>query len=50
MGIVKGYCMKCKKQMIMLNTVQTVTSKGTTMIKGTCEKCGTKMCRMGSKK
>lgn len=47
---IRGYCMKCKKQMIMLKAIRTVTVKGTAMIKGTCENCGTKMCRIGSKK
>lgn len=43
----KGYCMKCKVSREMTSVKLTKTKKGTPMAKGTCSKCGTKMCRIG---
>jgi len=43
----EGYCMKCKKKMVMKNTIASKTKRGTPMTKGVCNKCGCKMCRIG---
>ena len=39
----KAYCVKCKKMNTIKNCVNASASNGRKMIKGTCEKCGTKM-------
>ena len=49
-NMVKGRCMKCKKQVEMAKPKQTKTSNGVPMVKGVCPKCGTTVCRMGGLK
>ena len=44
----EGRCMKCKKQVEIQNPKASKTSRGTTINKGTCKKCGTTVCRMGA--
>ena len=46
--MVEGYCVKCKAKREMIKPKQEKTKKGGNIIKGTCPKCGTKMCRMGT--
>ena len=43
----QGYCVKCKTKVNMKDPVESTTSKGTRIAKGTCEVCGTTVCRMG---
>ena len=43
----KGYCVKCKTKVEMLNPVESLTKKGTKIAKGKCSTCGTTVCRMG---
>ena len=41
----KGYCVKCKQKGVKMDNPKVVTTKnGRRMAKGTCPKCGTKMC------
>ena len=40
----EGYCMKCKTKREMKDVKSSKTKRGTTMNKGICTKCGTKMC------
>jgi len=48
--MVKGYCVKCKQKGTEMKNPKIVqTAKGGYMAKGTCPKCGTKMCAMLSK-
>jgi hypothetical protein len=42
----KGYCMKEKKKVEMIKVVSSKTKRGTTMNKGICPNCGTKVCVM----
>jgi len=44
--MVEGRCMKCKKQVEMIQGKETKTSKGTRMMKGKCPACGTTVCRI----
>ena len=46
----KGYCLKCKKQQLIDNSQVKTTSNGRKMMTGTCQKCGTKMCKFMSTK
>ena len=41
-----GYCVKCKKKREMEKAKVVVSKSGMNMAKGTCIKCGTKMCRI----
>lgn len=42
----EGRCVKCKKQVPILNGAMSKTSRGGNILKGTCGTCGTKVCRM----
>ena len=42
-----GRCMKCKKQVIIMNGKVSKTKRGVNILKGVCGKCGTIVCRMG---
>jgi len=42
-----AYCMKCKAKREMKDVKMGKTKRGVPMAKGTCPKCGTKMCRLG---
>lgn len=42
-----GYCVKCKAKKEMVFPKLSKNSKGLSMVRGTCKKCGTKMCKMG---
>jgi hypothetical protein len=48
--MVEGRCMKCKKQVEIIDGVQGTTSRGTAIYKGKCGACGTTVCRMGGAK
>ena len=41
-----GYCVKCKAKREVINGKETKTKRGTKMLKGKCNKCGTTVCRM----
>ena len=43
--VMEGRCMKCQKQVPISNGKQ-VSSGGTQMIRGSCSKCGTTVCRI----
>jgi hypothetical protein len=43
----EGYCVKCKKKVEIKNPIESRTTKGTKIAKGTCPICGTTVCRMG---
>ena len=45
----KAYCMKCKAQKEIKNGKEVKMKKGTHGIKGTCEKCGTKVFKITGK-
>lgn len=47
--MVQGHCMKCKTKRDMKDTTIHTTSRGGSMAKGTCTKCGTKMAAIMSK-
>ena len=42
----EGRCMKCKKQVEIKDAKETVTKNKMRMIKGSCPKCGTTVCRI----
>jgi NAD-dependent SIR2 family protein deacetylase len=42
----EAYCVKCKKKMEMTDAKKTKMRNGREMMKGTCPKCGTGMCRI----
>lgn len=44
-----AYCMKCQRQQEIKDAEKTVTKNGVNMVKGTCQKCGTKVCRITGK-
>jgi len=46
----QGRCMKCKCQVEIKNPKETVTKNKMVMIKGTCPKCSTTVCRIVGKK
>lgn len=48
--MVKGYCVKCKKSVEMKDAKKTKMKNGRPMMKGTCPKCGTGVCRIGDGK
>ena len=41
----KGYCVKCKKSGDMVKCNKATSKNGRNMLKGECNKCGTKMCK-----
>jgi len=43
-------CMKCKAQKEMREPEEATMKNGGTMMKGTCNDCGTKMCKIVGKK
>ena len=43
----QGYCMKCKKTIVMTGVKMSKTKRGMAMAKGKCPKCGTTVCRIG---
>tara|TARA_Y100000310_G_scaffold342259_1_gene444721 strand:+ start:179 stop:331 length:153 start_codon:yes stop_codon:yes gene_type:complete len=43
----EGYCVKCKKKVVMNDPVESKTKKGTKIAKGKCPNCSTTVCRMG---
>jgi endogenous inhibitor of DNA gyrase (YacG/DUF329 family) len=42
----EGYCVKCKKSVVMKDEKVAATKRGTKMAKGKCPACGTTVCRM----
>ena len=44
--MVEGRCMKCRKQVEILNGQETVTKNGMKMLKGKCGACGTTVCKI----
>ena len=38
----EAYCVKCKVKVQMKDPIESTTSRGTKIAKGTCEVCGTK--------
>lgn len=48
--MVQAYCVKCKETVEMKDGKESKTSRGTTIMKGKCPKCGTTVCRMMGKK
>lgn len=48
--MIKGFCMRCRKQTEMENTTEVITKNKRRMLKGVCSKCGTKMCKILGKK
>jgi len=45
----EAYCVRCKQKVEMKDPKETKTKRGTLMYKGKCAKCGTTVCRIGSK-
>jgi len=45
----EGRCMKCKKQVEILEGKEVVTKNNLLMIKGVCPECQTKVCRIVGK-
>ena len=41
-----GYCVKCRKKMEMTGAKKTTMKNGRAMMKGSCTKCGTGMCKI----
>ena len=46
--MVEGYCMKCKSKRVMKNSENVVMKNGRPAMKGVCEKCSTKMFKIGT--
>jgi len=46
----EGYCVKCRKKRSIKNGTVGKTSKGRSLVKGTCPVCGTTVTRFLSKK
>ena len=46
----KGYCVKCRKESEMVEAMQVTMKNGRPAVKGKCEKCGTGMYKILSKK
>uniref|UniRef100_A0A6M3IUF0 DUF5679 domain-containing protein n=1 Tax=viral metagenome TaxID=1070528 RepID=A0A6M3IUF0_9ZZZZ len=42
----EGYCVKCKKKREMEKVKVVVSANGMNMAKGSCIKCGCKMCKI----
>jgi RNase P subunit RPR2 len=47
MADVEGYCVKCKKKSKMTGAKEVTMKNGKKAKTGTCEKCGTKMFKIG---
>ena len=47
MADVQGYCVKCKSKRMMKDPKEVTMKNGKKAKTGTCEKCGTKMFRIG---
>ena len=45
--MVQGYCVKCKAMRDISNPKESLTKRGTKIVKGKCPKCGTTVCKMG---
>jgi DNA polymerase II large subunit len=45
---VEGYCVKCKKNVAMVNAKKCTTKNGRDMMKGQCPFCDGKLCRFVS--
>lgn len=43
----KGFCVKCKKSVEILNPIISKTKRGVKIAKGKCPKCGITVCRIG---
>ena len=41
-----GRCMKCKKQVVISGGKESKTANGMRMLKGSCPKCNTTVCRI----
>ena len=48
--MVQGYCVKDKKMVDMKDPKESLTSRGTKIVKGKCPICGTTVCKMGGMK
>lgn len=48
--MVQGYCVKCKEKVEMKDAQESITSRGTKVMKGKCPKCNTTVCCMIGKK
>jgi len=46
----EGYCVKCKKSVVMKDEKESLTKRGVKMAKGKCPNCGITVCRMLGKK
>ena len=46
----EGYCVKCKKTVVMKDGKESLTKRGTKIAKGKCPHCGITVCRMGGLK
>lgn len=46
----EAYCVKCKAKTTISNAKLTETKNGQPMLKGSCPKCGTTVCRFVPKK
>jgi RNase P subunit RPR2 len=44
---VQAYCLKCRKKVEVQNATQVKLKNGEPAIRGKCEKCGTKVFRIG---
>ena len=44
----EGYCVKCKKKVLIKNPKEVTLKNGRKATQGTCPKCGTKVFRIGS--
>lgn len=45
----EGRCVKCRKQVEIVNPLLSKTFRGVNIAKGVCPNCGTKVCRMMKK-
>lgn len=45
--MVQGYCVRDKKMVEMNAPKESVTTRGTKIVKGKCPHCGTTVCKMG---
>jgi hypothetical protein len=42
----EGRCLRCREQVEIENPIESKTTRGLRIIKGTCPKCNTKVCRI----
>jgi len=42
----ESYCVKCRKKVESINTIESRTSKGIKILKGNCPICKNKTCRI----